>query len=66
MNVDVPYFIWYFGFNFLIVSIKRLAYMEMLWNDFCFIHECLSTVFLCGFDLQNKKINWKLTGFIVD
>jgi len=66
MNVDVPYFIWYFGFNLLIVSIKRLACMKMLGNDFWFIHESFSTVFVRGFELQNKKINWKLTGFIVD
>jgi len=66
MNVDVPYFIRHFGFNFLIISIKRLTCMEMLRNDFWFIHECLSTVFVRGFELQNKKMNWKLTGFIVD
>jgi len=38
--------------------------METLRNDFWFIHEYISTVFVCGFELQNKEINWKLTGFI--
>jgi hypothetical protein len=66
MNVDIPYYVRYFGFNFLIVSNKRLAYMKMLRNDFWFIHEYLSTVFVCGFELQNNKLNWKSTGFIVD
>jgi hypothetical protein len=40
--------------------------MKMLRNDFWFIHQYLSIVFVCGFELQNNKIKWKLTGFIMD